>query len=101
MRKSEAISIPFLAGIAAIATGCGGHPVHLNAAGQCIDNATGLAVAQQSCSGHGGYYGGTHYIYAGLGSGSGAASSEGTVRGVLGGSAEGHASSGGGEGVGE
>ena len=96
MKKSPAVSIPFLAGIAAIAAGCS-HPVsvHLNAAGQCISDATGQQVDLQACSAHGGYYGGVHYVYTGSGSASvSGVAAEGTTRGVLGGSAEAHAAGG-------
>jgi len=86
MRKSPAVSIPFLAGIAAIAAGCSHSvSVHLNAAGQCISDATGQQVDPHACSARGGYYGGVHYVYTGPGPSpeSGAAAAEGTTRGVL------------------
>jgi hypothetical protein len=84
MKKSTAVSISFLS---AIAAGCSAH-VHLNATGQCV-NDSGAFVDQRACTGTGGYYGGTHYVFTGSGTGPAATSS--TVRGVLGSSGEGHA----------
>ena len=95
MKKSAAISIPFLAAIAAGSSACYTAHAHLNATGQCV-NDSGVVIDQRACSGHGGYYGGTHYVYSNPGGASD--SSPATERGVLGSSAAGHA---GGEGVGE
>jgi hypothetical protein len=100
MTKSVSVSIPFLAAIAAGCSADHAVGVHLNAAGQCVSNVTGTPVDRQACTGHGGYYGGAHYVYSGPGSGSASDPSSSTVRGVLGSSAEGHAGAGG-EGAGE
>jgi len=58
VKKSAAISIPFLAAIAAGSSACYTAHAHLNAAGQCVNDA-GVVIDQRACSGHGGYYGGT------------------------------------------
>jgi hypothetical protein len=84
VKKSTAISISFLSAIAAGCSACTAH-AHLNAAGQCV-NDSGAFIDQRACTGTGGYYGGTHYVFTGSGN-----SSSSTVRGVLGSSGEGHA----------
>ena len=117
MKKSPAVQITFLSSVAAMMGGCEhpAVPVHLNALGQCVSEVSGQPVDLQVCYGrNGGYYGGTRYFYRPQGSApyysnpsspgyvqpwSGSAAS-GTVRGVFGGSAEGHGS-GGGAGAGE
>ena len=109
-KKSSAVTISLLTSVAAAMSGCApnGLPVHLNASGQCINDATGQVIEQRVCYGYnGGYFGGRHYYYMpsnsaryysdpaspgyvpAWGGAAGQSSFSSTVRGVFGGTAEG------------